>query len=73
MIVIVDVALLAGNIRVSGRQRKINWRSGMVARETRTQPAIKRLVAILATTWRKIRRILGMGRIGCVLPVLEVT
>ena len=73
MIVIVDVALLAGNICVPGGQRKIDRRSGVVACETRVQPAIKRLMAILATARRKICRVLGVRRIGRGLPIFQVT
>ena len=72
MIVVVYVALLTGHVCVAGCQRKINWRSRVISVETRIEPTVECPVTALAGTRREIGGILGMGRIGGVLPVLQV-
>jgi len=72
MVVVADVALLAGDVCMAQGQRKVDWRRGVIARETCAQPAVERLMASLAAARRKIGRILGMRRIRGALPVFQV-
>ena len=72
VIVVVDVALLAGNIRVAGSQREIDRWCSVISVEARAQPAIERGVAALAIAGAEIDGILGMWRIRGVLPVFQM-
>lgn len=73
VVVIVDVALLAGHVGVPRRERKIDWWASVVAIERGSQPAIKRLMTTLAIRWREVGGISGMRRIRGLLPVGHVT
>jgi len=73
MIVVADVALLARHVGVPESQREVDRRRSVIAIEACTEPAIEGLVAGLAATGREVGGILGVRRIGGVLPIFEVT
>ena len=73
VIVIVDVAFLAGHVGVAGGEREIDRRRRVIAVETGPQPTVKGAVTGLAAVGREIGGILRVRGIAGVLPILQVT